>query len=163
MRSIAHRRAVPAAQMRTLTILLAIASATCTVAVAQEPDGEAGIVQELRTLEYSKFDALQHKDSGGLNAIFDNSLIRVDSNGLLWNKADYLANVRKSDVLVMRVIPESMTLAIFGKVAIIVGIYQERGLAGRHPYLQRCRFIDTWAFKDGRWVCIASTATSTIS
>lgn len=151
------------AATQVLTVLLVLVYAGATLVMGQKPDRDPGVGQKIRNLEYSKFDALFQKDHGSLDTLFDNALMRVDPDGLLRNKADYLANSHKASVLQLKIVPGTMTVEVFGDVAVVVGIYEERGLIGARPYLQRCRFIDTWAFKNGTWICIASTTTSTIS
>jgi len=149
--------------MKVWTILLGILCATATISVGQEPDRDSRAVNEIRSLEHSKFDALQRKDNATLDTIFDDAGMQVDQDGSLWTKADFLANSRSSTTKILRIAPESMSLRVFGDVALVIGIYEERGLKAGHPYVKRCRFIDTWAFKKGKWVCIAATATSAIS
>jgi hypothetical protein len=52
-----------------------------------------------------------------------------------------------------------MTAHIWGTTAIVTGIFRERGVHEGKPYSRRGRFIDTWIFKDGIWVCVAAQAT----
>jgi hypothetical protein len=56
-----------------------------------------------------------------------------------------------------------MTVKVFVNAATVIGIYDETGREGGHTFHRRCRFIDTWAWKKGKWVCIAVTATPVIS
>jgi hypothetical protein len=56
-----------------------------------------------------------------------------------------------------------MSVRGFGHLAVVFGIYEEKGIRNGQPYRQRCRFVDTWAFKKTGWKLIASTATSAIS
>lgn len=95
--------------------------------------------------------------------MFDNALIWVDPDGVQLTKADYLVNLRLASTNVLETGPASMTVHVLGDAAVVFGIYQVRGVKGGRPYLQRARFINTWALKNGKWVCIAATATSSIS
>jgi broad specificity phosphatase PhoE len=118
--------------------------------------------ETLRTLERLKFEAQQSKDNSALNAILDDAALVADHDGTLRNKSEYLAGLRLSDATLHRLSPESLNVIVFEQTAIVVGIYDEKGIEANHPYHRRCRFIDTWVFKHGRWICIASTATSTV-
>lgn len=129
----------------------------------QVANRDSDIAPVLLSLERSKFRALEQADIAVLNAIFDDALMLVDSNGGLSAKAGYLEALHHSGTNLLRVVPESMTVKVFGSMALVVGIYNETGTKAGHATHRRCRFIDTWQFKNGRWVCIAATATSTIA
>jgi ketosteroid isomerase-like protein len=148
-----------------MKLCLALFAVGCmaVLAAAQESDRDAGIATTIRTLETSRFDAQQKKDVGALNSIFGDALMLVDENGTLWTKADFLANSRSSNIVLLRIVPESLTVRVNGDVAIVIGIYKEKELKAARPHAQRCRFIDTWAFEDGKWLCIASAAAFAIS
>ena len=147
---------------RSIKIWMILLGASCIAAIspAQEPNHDSQAVNEVRSRENSRFDAIQREDSATLDAIFDDALLRVDQEGLLWTKADYMANLHNPNSQVLQVVPGAMTMQVFGDVVIVVGIYVERGVKSGHPYIHRCRFIDTWELKKGKWVCIASAATS---
>lgn len=131
---------------------------------SDQPAGRnSDIAPVLLSLERSKFRALEQADTAVLNAIFDDALMLVDSNGGLSAKSGYLEALHNSRTHLLRVVPESMTVRVFGSLAIVVGIYDETEMKAGHATHRRCRFIDTWQFKNGRWVCIAATATSTIA
>jgi hypothetical protein len=128
----------------------------------QELD-RTGVATNIRALESLRFDAQQRKDVGALNSIFDNALMLVDENGSLWTKADVLSNSHDSEIVLLRIVPKSLTVRVNGGVATAIGIYEQRRLKAGHTQIQRCRFIDTWVFKEGKWLCVASTATSVFS
>lgn len=148
--------------MKILLGVLGVLLAAAPVGIAQEPAHDSA-AERVRNLERSKFDALQRRDNNTLEAMLDNELLWVAPNGSLWAKSAYLANLHNPDWHLLQIAPESMSLQVFGDVAIVVGIYHERGLRTGHPYLERCRFIDTWVLKNGKWMCIAVTATFAIA
>ena len=125
-------------------------------------DRDTDVAIALRTLERLKFEAQQSKDNAALNVMLDDAAMLADPDGTLRTKSEYLAGLRPFDATVQRISPESITVIVFEQTAIVVGVYQEKGIEANHQFHRRCRFIDTWAFKKGRWVCIASTATSTV-
>jgi hypothetical protein len=153
-----------ASQVCLMKRCLVLFGVCCVAALAagQEPDRDSGIATSIRTLESFRFDAQKRRDVGALNSIFDDALMLVDENGTLWTKADFLSTSRTSDISLLRIVPVSLTVRVNGNVAIVIGIYEERELKAGHSYAQRCRFIDTWVFENGKWLCIASTATSAI-
>jgi len=150
-------------QMKFLLIPLGILWAMAAIGVGQEPEHSTRAIDDVRGREHSKFDALQRKDNASLDALCDDALMQVDPEGSLWTKAEYLAHLNDATVQRLRIAPQSMTVRTYGDVAIVIGIYEEKGLKAGHPYLHRCRFIDTWALKKGKWVCIAAAETSAVS
>ena len=149
--------------MKTITIILAIVWAIATVVPGQEAGSDSGVAAKIRGLEYARFDAQRHKDNVTLAAMFDNALVWVDPDGVQLTKADYLANLRLASAKRLEIGPESLTVHVFENTAVVIGIYHVRSVKGGRPYLQRIRFINTWAFKNGKWVCIAAVATLSLS
>lgn len=148
--------------MKVLTILLGFSCLMALVTRAQDSDRDADVAAQLSSLESAKFDAQQRKDGAALSAIFDDDLMLVDLTGAILTKPQFLAASQLAGPSVLRIAPKSITVRVSGSIAIVVGIYEEKGMKSGHSYTRRCRFIDTWAFQRGRWVCIAETETPVI-
>jgi len=144
-------------------ILLLSTSSPAQNSAAPSTDRNSDIAAILLSLERSKFHAQQQKDTTALNAIFDEGLMWVSPDGELSTEAHYLESLHDSATNQLRMIPGSLSVKVFDRIAIVVGIYEERGLNAGRPYRRRCRFIDTWTYKSGKWVCIAAATTSAIS
>ena len=149
--------------MKKIAIVMAFVWATVATIPGQETKSDSGEVAKIRELEYAKFDAQRRKDNATLDAMFDNGLVWVEPDGVQLSKAAYLANVRVASAKVLEIGPASMIVHVLGSTAVVAGIYRERGVKDGRLYVLRARFIDTWALKNGKWVCIAVTATSVIS
>ena len=52
-----------------------------------------------------------------------------------------------------------MTLRHYGSIAVVTGLYREKGLKNGKPYLHRERFTDTWVLRNKTWTCVASQST----
>jgi hypothetical protein len=158
----ARTRPIPFCRIvKTTALALAILCATVAMISAQE--SSSAVPATIRELELARFDAQQRKDNRTLDAMLDNALVWVEPDGVQWTKADYLANLRSNDVNLLEIAPESISVRVFADIAIVVGIYHEKRVSDGRPFVLRARFIDTWTLKRGKWVCIAATATSTIS
>jgi hypothetical protein len=48
---------------------------------------------------------------------------------------------------------------VYGNAAVATGVFRARGIEAGKSYVRRERFVDTWIYKDGKWVCVASNAT----
>lgn len=149
--------------MKTIAVVLAITWATTAMLPGQQINSDSGVAAKIRDLEYARFDAQHRKDNLALDAMFDNALVWVEPNGAQLTKADYLANLRKTGMNVVEIGAESITVHAHGTTAVVVGIYRERGVKDGQAYVLRARFMDTWVFKNGRWLCIAAAATSSVS
>jgi hypothetical protein len=68
--------------------------------------------------------------------------------------------MRGQGATTLEIKPETMTVQIFGDTASVVGIYRVTGIRAGKAYVQRCRFMDTWVLKNGKWVCVAAVATT---
>lgn len=145
------------------TILILLAFVWTTMAAQQQPaDAGSGVSAAIQQLEQTRFDAIRRKDNATLNDMLDNALVWVNPDGVQSSKANYLASLRSTKSEMVDISAESMTVHVFESTAIVFGIYREKGLKNGRPFLQRARFIDTWALKHGKWVCIAATATSSL-
>ena len=93
-----------------------------------------------------------------LDLIFDNALVYIEY-GRLITKGDYLLWVRSAKPQPSQIVMEAMTVRMFGSTAIVVGTYRDKSTAGK-AQLARWRFVDTWVYKNGRWMLVAAAAAS---
>jgi ketosteroid isomerase-like protein len=144
--------------LKTIPLALVVACAASRLTAAQGTDSVSGAASHVRALEYKWAEAQARKDNRALDALFDNALVFVEYDGTLLSKAAYLTKVRMAGPTLQEVATESMSVHTFGNTVIVVGIYHEKGVEDGHAYLHRRRFVDTWEYKMGNWVCIAAAA-----
>jgi hypothetical protein len=108
-------------------------------------------------LEHAWNQAEAFKDIKAMDFILDASLVYVDSDGSLLNKAEFLAHVKSAHL--RQVTTQSMTVQIFENTAIVTGTYQAVDFKDGKDVVLRGRFIDTWALRDSTWVCVAAQST----
>jgi hypothetical protein len=75
------------------------------------------------------------------------------------DKGHYMASVRSSALHAEQITNESMKVQVHGASAVVAGVYRERGTKHGKPCLHRERFVDTWLYRGGAWVCVASQST----
>lgn len=143
-------------------ILLFIFCVTRAVAPGQVP-GLDSRAAKILSLENARFDAQKRKDNVALDLMLDSAIVWVDPDGRLLTKSEYLSGDHLASASILEIGPESMSVQFSGDTAVVVGIYRERGVRNGRPYRRRCRFMDTWVFKNGKWLCIAAAATSSVS
>jgi ketosteroid isomerase-like protein len=142
--------------MRTLTLAVLLTLAGTSTGYAQKtPDSDVGT--KIVALENLWSRAAASKDLKSLSAILDDALLYVDPDGRVMTKAEVLADVRTSPAL--HFIIESTTVHVHGDTAVITGTYRLQGLVPGEPFERRGRFLDTWRYKDGLWLAVASLAT----
>ena len=102
-------------------------------------------------------------DTKALDSILDDGIVLVNDDGSVQTKAEFLASVKSSapdpGVQQQQVAPESFSVHVYGNVAIATGVMKVKGVEGGKPYSRRERFVDTWMFKHGTWVCVGTNAT----
>lgn len=121
---------------------------------------EAATRSRIMALEHAWNQAEAFKDLKALDALFDNALIYVDSDGTLMNKPELFAHVKSAHL--SQVITQSMMVEVFGGTAIVTGTYQAKEFRDGRTVVNRGRFIDAWVFKGSTWVCVAAQSTPSL-
>lgn len=111
------------------------------------------------TLELAWNHAVQGKDVKALQMLIAPEMVYVEYDGTLMGQAEYLASVSSPTVHPEQISYESMTIHVYGPVAIVNGVYREAGTQNGKPYSHRERFTDTWVLRGGDWLCVASQST----
>ncbi len=119
-----------------------------------DPDAESKIIALERV---AKLQAYEAKDLKTLDAMLDDAFVYVDSKGRLRNKAEILAYVQATTSL--QFIVKAMLVRMHGDTAVVTGLYRMKAVERGKPFDQQGRFVDTWLYKNGRWVGIASLLT----
>jgi ketosteroid isomerase-like protein len=144
--------------MRIAAIVLVFLGSVLPFAAGQSSADKNAITSVL-ALEHAWNQAEERKDTRALDAIFDDALVYVDYDGSFRTKSEFLARVKSSASKPDQEVTESMTGHMFGNTVVVTGIYIARGTEHGKPYVRRGRFVDTWNYTDGRWLCVASQAT----
>lgn len=71
-------------------------------------------------------------------------------------KPGYLASVHVPSLHPERIVNESMSVHLYGTVAVVSGVCRENGVRKGKPYSVRMRFTDTWIRRGESWICVAS-------
>jgi ketosteroid isomerase-like protein len=119
----------------------------------------AAIQSKIVALEKAWNQAYKAGDTKALDELLDNSIVLVNDDGSVQSKAEFLASVHATNSQEQQVAPESMHVRVFGTVAVASGVMRVKGVENGRSYTRREQFVDTWLFKGGKWVCIATDAT----
>ena len=152
--------------MRRVGILLLFICAWAAWAAAQD-DVDAAARSKVVALEQLWNQAYKAGDTMALDSILDDSIVLINDDGSVQTKAEFLASVKttapQTSAQQQQVAPESLNVHVFGTVAIATGVMRVKGVEGGKTYSRRERFVDTWIFKRGNWVCIGTDATPVLN
>jgi len=141
-----------------LTLLLAVAALAFTVRIqgrAKAADDETQLIQ----LERSWNQAEMGRDAGAIALLFDDTLVYVDYDGSLRNRAEYLQSVASPSSSPEHMYDEGMKVHVYSNAGVVSGVYRETGVTKGKAYTRRARFTDTWIKQSGQWKCVASQST----
>jgi len=114
---------------------------------------------KILALENAWNRAEQNKDAKALDGLLAGTLVYIDYDGTLMDKAKFMASVNAPSLHPEQIVNESMTAYMYGDSAVVTGIYREKGVRNGKPYSRRGRFTDTWVNQSGTWVCASSQST----
>jgi ketosteroid isomerase-like protein len=144
--------------MRLPSFWLALLCAAAVLVLAQE-DADTDIQSKIIALEKAWNQAYKLGDIRALDTLLDDRIVLINDDGTVQTKAEFLAGVKPSKSQEQQVAPESMKVHVFGNTAIATGVFRAKGVEGGKPYVRRERFVDTWVYSRGKWVCVATDAT----
>jgi ketosteroid isomerase-like protein len=126
-------------------------------AMAQE---NGPIETRIIAMEKAWNQAYNLRDKKALGQILDDSMVLVNDDGSLRSKGIFLASydsAKPSDLQQLEL--ESISVRVFGDVAIATGVFREKGVKSGKAYTRQLRFVDTWVSSNGSWECVAASAT----
>lgn len=129
--------------------------------VAQDQHQASGADTMIIALEKAWNQAYKLGDAQSLNSLLDDSVVLINDDGSVQTKSEFLESLKAASTSQdQQVSSESMTVHMHGNnIAVATGIFEAKGVEKGKHYLRRERFVDTWVYKNGKWVCVASNAT----
>ena len=144
--------------MRFVAFYFALVCVLGLVANAQDTSN-AAVEGKIIALEKLWNQAYKSGDTKALASILDDSIVLINDDGSVQTKKEFLPTVKASNAQEQQVAPESMSVHVFGNTAISTGVFRAKGVENGKSYARRERYVDTWIYKAGKWVCVASNAT----
>jgi ketosteroid isomerase-like protein len=139
--------------------LLSVVFLVCAVAAPVVAQDNGSVESKIIAMEKAWNQAYKFRDKKALGEILHDSMVIVNDDGSLQSKGVFLESVdtaKPSDQ--QQADPESISVHVFGDVAIATGIFREKGVENGKAYVRRNRFVDTWVNRNGAWVCVAASA-----
>lgn len=143
--------------MKLISGLLLCLFAISTLMLGQD-DSESQ--PKIIVLENAWNRAYKSADTQALDSLLDNSVVLINDDGSVQTKADFLGSSKPaSSSQDQQVASESITVHMHGpQVAIATGVFEAKGVDAGKRYVRRECFVDTWVYKNGKWVCVATNA-----
>ncbi len=145
--------------MRRASVGVALCLVLVSSAFSQEMVTKEAVQAKVLALENAWNLAEAHKDVKAMEELMANSLIFVDYDGTVLNKAQILASAKTATAEPPKIVAESMAAQVYGKTAVVTGVYRDTGTVHGKAYSHKGRFIDVWVEENGNWQCVASQAT----
>jgi len=131
------------------------------VFVRAQDTSDSAVRSKIIALEKAWNQAYKAGDTRALDSILDNQIVLINDDGSVQSKVEFLSSVKatNNNSQEQQVSPESMSVHVFGNTAVATGVFRAKGVEGGKSYVRRERFVDTWIYKNGNWVCVATNAT----
>jgi len=128
-----------------------------SLAVAQAPALSVHASESLLiALENGWNQAQLHHDSKAMDELIADNFISTDNDGTLMTKSQFLADNKDLSYAPTVMANSDEKIFVYGNAAVAAGIYHAKGLNKGKPFDHYGRFTDTWAYLNGKWVCVAS-------
>jgi ketosteroid isomerase-like protein len=140
----------------------AVALLLCLVAMplrGHAQQDSSGSESMIVALEKAWNQAYKMGDAKSLDSLLDDSIVLINDDGSVQTKAEFLKSLKAASTAQdQQVAPESMAVHMYGMAAIATGVFRATGVEHGKHYIRRERFVDTWLYKNGKWVCVATNA-----
>jgi ketosteroid isomerase-like protein len=141
----------------TMLCVLALTGALAMPIVAQDNSyGQSKVI----AMEKAWNQAYKSRDGKALGGLLHDSIVLVNDDGSLESKSGFLTDMTHAKPSAnQQADPESISVRIFGNVAIATGVFRQEGFEHGKAFVRRNRFVDTWIRNGASWECVAASAT----
>ena len=139
-----------------LLLLLGVHAAR---AATQEKASGATPEDSVRTIESARAQALLRADTTALSRMVADEFVEVSRLGQLRTKADNIRDIASGELKLTSVKYDSLTVRIYGDVAVLRGIADNAGTFRGFPFSGRIRYTRVFVRRGGRWQAVAMQQT----
>ena len=160
--------------LKVLTLGM-LATVVATEAVSQEPKlsqkpkgatvvaSKEEIESTIRILSGEWSKAMLQRDETTLERIWATDFIYVEPSGRRFNKAEGIADMKKSTEKLTSAAASSIDVRVYGggTVVVDIGDYKQVGQdKNGKPFDRLSRFTNVWILKDQQWQCVSGHASN---
>lgn len=139
----------------SVTALLLFLSVPAARLVAQGKAGGSTAEDSVRALESTRRQALLRADTTTLSRLVADEFIEISRLGKLRTRADNIREIASGDLRITSVKYDSLTVRIYGDVAILRGVAYNTGTFFGTPFSGALRYTRIFVRRDGRWQAVA--------
>jgi hypothetical protein len=114
----------------------------------------------VRAVELSRAQVLQRADTAALSRMVADEFMEISRLGQLRTKADNIRDIASGDLRLLSVKYDSLTVRIYGDVAVLRGIADNAGTFRGYPFTGKIRYMRIFLRRDGRWQAVAMQQTA---
>jgi hypothetical protein len=114
----------------------------------------------VRAAENARGQALLHADTVALGRLVADEFIEISRLGTRRTRADNIRDISSGDLKLTSVRYDSLTVRIYGDVALLQGIADNTGSFRGFPFSGKIRYTRIFVRRDGRWQAVAMQQTS---
>lgn len=142
------------ARCALVSLLVGVLAAPVTRAQSTPEDS-------VRALEEARGQALLHQDTVALSQLIAPEFNEISRLGTVRSRADNIRDIASGRLHLLTVRYDSLTVRIYGDVAILQGIADNTGTMAGMPFAGKIRYTRVFARRGGRWQAVTMQQTST--
>ena len=140
---------------RAATLVLLLFALRGSHLVAQSRPGGSSAEDSVRAVELARGQALLRADTTALGRLVADEFFEVSRLGQLRIRADNLRDIASGELRLTAVHYDSLTVRIYGDVAVLRGIADNTGTFRGFPFAGKLRYTKVFVRRDGRWQAVA--------
>jgi len=114
----------------------------------------------VRAVEVARAQALLRADTIALSRMVADEFVEISRLGQLRTKADNIRDIASGELRLTSVKYDSLTVRIYGDVAVLRGIADNTGRFRGFPFSGKIRYTRIFVRRDGRWQAVAMQQTA---
>ncbi len=143
-----------------ITIVLLLLSVHASLLVAQGSVASSTPEDSVRAVELARRQALLQGDTVALSRLVAEDFIEISRLGTVRTKADNLRDIATGNLKLTSVRYDSLTVRIYGDVAVLQGIADNAGTLRGFPFSGKIRYTRVFVRRSGRWQAVAMQQTT---
>jgi ketosteroid isomerase-like protein len=143
-----------------VTVVLLLLGVHGSLLVAQAPVAGSSPEDSVRAVELARRQALLQGDTVALSRLVAEDFVEISRLGTLRTKADNMRDIVSGNLKLTTVRYDSLTVRIYGDVAVLQGIADNAGTLRGMPFSGKIRYTRVFVRRAGRWQAVAMQQTS---
>jgi len=121
---------------------------------------QTAAADSVRAVEAARGQALLRADTVALSRMIAPEFVEISRLGTRRTRADNIRDIASGELKLTAVRYDSLTVQIYGDVAVLQGIADNTGTFRGFPFAGKIRYTRIFVRRDGRWQAVAMQQTS---